>query len=100
MFSLLFRFGGRGKHQKNHPIERVIDRENVDLFPRNISLSVKQFRLQLSHPQKEFVETWMRHQKSLYEDGGILGKWNVSSTQLTFHCRAIEATHNCEEPTI
>ena len=94
-----FRFGDRGKHPKDHPIERIHDRENVDLFPQNISLAVNQFRMQLSLPHKKFVETWVRHEKGLYEDGGTSGKWNVSSTQLTFLCRAIEATYNFEEPT-
>ena len=55
--------------------------------------------MQLSFPQKEFVEKWVRHEKGLYEDGGTSRKWNVSSTQLTFLCRAIEATHTFEEPT-
>ena len=55
--------------------------------------------MQLSLPQKEFVVKWVRHEKGLYEDGGTSGKWNVSSTQLTFLCRAIEATHNFDEPT-
>ena len=87
------RFGDRGKHPKDHPIERIHDRENVDLF------AVNQFRMQLSLPHKEFVAKWVRHEKSLYEDGGTSGKWNVSSTQLIFLCRAIEATHNFEEPT-
>ena len=94
-----FRFGDRGKHPKDHPIERIHDRENVDLFPQNIGFAVNHFRMQLSLPHKEFVETWMRHEKGLYEDGGTSGKWNVSSTQLTFLCQAIEATHNFKEPT-
>ena len=92
------RFGDRGKHPKDHPIERIHDRENVDLFPQNINLAVNQFRMQSSLPQKEFVAKWVRHEKGLYEDGGNSGKWNVSSTQTTFVCRAIEATHNFEEP--
>ena len=49
--------------------------------------------MQLSLPQKKFVEKWVRHEKGLYEDRGTSGKWNVSSTQLTFLCRAIEATN-------
>ena len=37
--------------------------------------------------------------KRSFEDGGTSGKRNVSSTQLTSLCRAIEATHNFEKPT-
>ena len=66
-------FSDCGKHPKDHPIERIHDRENVDLFPQNINLAVNQFRMQLSLPQKEFVAKWVRHEKGLYQDGVLRG---------------------------
>ena len=94
-----FRFGDRGKHPKNHPIERIMDRENMTFFPQSISVAIDQIRQQLLLPYKELVETWVRHEKGLFEDGDVSGTWNVSSTQFSFLCRAIDATKNFTEPT-
>ena len=94
-----FRFGDRGKHPKEHPIERIHDRENIEFLPQNMSFAVNQYRVQLSLPHKELFETWVRRENGLHEDAGTSGKWNVSSTQLAFLCSSVEATHNSEEPT-
>ena len=71
----------------------------VDLFPQKHQFRCEPIPYATFTSSKEFVETWVSHEKVLYEDGGTSGKWNVSSTQLTFPCRAIEATHNFEKPT-
>ena len=47
----------------------------------------------------EIVDTWVRHEKGLFEAGDVSGTWNVSSTQFSFLCRTIAATQNFEEPT-
>ena len=83
----------------DHPIERIHDKENVDLFPQNVSFAVNCLRMQLLFPAKELVDSWLMHEKDFYEDRSSLGKWNGSSTQLTFLCRAVEANCNFEEAT-
>ena len=49
-------------------------------------------------PHRDFVLEWGRHEKGLFEDGDVSGSWGVSSTQIEFLCRAIEATSNFENP--
>ena len=93
------RFGDRGKHLKDHPTERIHDREDVALFAQRINLAVTGFLSNLLLPFKDFVQTWVKHEKGLFEDGDVSGKWNVSSAQITFLCPAIEASHKFPEPT-
>ena len=69
------------------------------MFPQNIKIAVNQFRTQLLLPHKELVETFVKHEKGLFEDGDVSGKWNVSTTQFSFLCRAIDATNSFAEPT-
>ena len=81
-----------------HPIERIMDRENMTFFPQSIAISIDQIHHQLLLPHKEIVETWVRHQKGFFEDNDVSGRWSVSS-QFSFLCRAIDATKNFAEPT-
>ena len=45
------------------------------------------------------MDTWVNHERGLFDDGDTSGTWNVSSTQFAILCRAIEATLYFEEPT-
>ena len=88
----------RASHPKHHRL-RIFNREDVQLFPTEIQLSLRRLKKAVARPYQNIVEQFESYTQSLADDGAIVTVSRLSSTLKVFLGQVILETKEFSQTT-
>ena len=89
----------RASHPKHHRLLRIFNREDVQLFPTEIQLSLRRLKEAVARPYQNIVEQFENYTQSLADDGAIVTVSRLSSTLKVFLGQVILETKEFSQTT-
>ena len=80
----LTRMSYNGTHPKHHKLQRIFNREDIQLFPMEVQITLRRLKESLAKPYENIVQQFNSYMQSLADDGAIVSVSKMSATLKVF----------------